>query len=713
MVKNTLVVAGCVLSIACGSAVRNDAETAAASRGEQNGDAMESGMNKQGIEQDVVVAVADELQKKYPTASAGRIKVGTEQVAERWTAEDGGSDEYREFCLKNFIKDEKELETIFGRIESNIEQIYGHLLEVTRYVNEPIHLDSGPILPIDHMFATLDFNAHLQEDFYKSKIAFLVLLNFKIHTLSEKNDLGRKWTRREWAYARLADLFVARVPSWVKQQITESQSKADTYITQYNIHPHHLLTRDNRRLFPVGPGLISHWGLRDELKAQYAQKDGLERQRMIHQVMEKIIYQEIPQSVIDNPTVDWVVETGQVVPTTVDNKKKTPKSGAKKDVPLNAREPDTRYAMLQAMFQAQKTADAFYPKAPTYIQRKFEWTREIPEEEVVALLKEILSAPVMKDIAELARERLGRSLEPFDIWYDGFSTRGTRSEAELDRIVGAQYPSAEAFQQALPKILQDMGFDKDTSAFLGSKIIVDSARGSGHAWGAERREDNAHLRTRVAKGGMNYKGYNIAIHELGHNVEQVLTLNKIDHYLLNGVPNNAFTEGFAFAFQGKDLKLLGMEQNDPKQKHLYALDTIWNTFEISGVALVDVGIWNWMYEHPDATPQEIKQGILKIAKDVWNEFFSPVFGQKDQALLAIYSHIIDAGMYLPDYPLGFIIQFQMQDIFRKNGLAGEMLRMCRAGSVTPEAWMQHAVGGPISAQSMIQAATEAVAALKN
>jgi len=32
--------------------------------------------------------------------------------------------------------------------------------------------------------------------------------------------------------------------------------------------------------------------------------------------------------------------------------------------------------------------------------------------------------------------------------------------------------------------------------------------------GAEMRSEKAHLRTRVEKTGMNYKGYNIAIHEM-------------------------------------------------------------------------------------------------------------------------------------------------------------------------------------------------------
>ena len=63
----------------------------------------------------------------------------------------------------------------------------------------------------------------------------------------------------------------------------------------------------------------------------------------------------------------------------------------------------------------------------------------------------------------------------------------------------------------------------------------------GHAFGAARRGDKAYLRTRVEKGGMNYKGFNIAVHEMGHNVEQKFSLNDIDHTLLQGVPNTAFT----------------------------------------------------------------------------------------------------------------------------------------------------------------------------
>ncbi|MBW2279053.1 MAG: hypothetical protein JRF63_16315, partial [Deltaproteobacteria bacterium] len=149
------------------------------------------------------------------------------------------------------------------------------------------------------------------------------------------------------------------------------------------------------------------------------------------------------------------------------------------------------------------------------------------------------------------------------------------------------------------------------------------------------------------------------------------------------------------------------------KRHLEGLDTRWTTFEIGGVAIVDIEIWHWMYEHPDASPTELKAAVIEIAKDVWNRYFAPVFGVKDSPLLAIYSHIIDAGMYIPDYPMGLLIQFQMQEYFAKHGLAVEMERMCKLGSITPDAWMREAVGGPISSEALIATSGDAVKALSS
>src|SRR6266513_5880845 len=218
------------------------------------------------------------------------------------------------------------------------------------------------------------------------------------------------------------------------------------------------------------------------------------------------------------------------------------------------------------------------------------------------MLEQVLTSPLVPPIAKLIELRLGRPLEPFDIWYNGFRPDSKYSESELDAIVAKKYPTAEAYQRDIPNLLVKLGFSPERAQYVAQHIVIEPARGSGHAMGAEMRSEKAHLRTRVEKAGMNYKGFNIAVHEMGHNVEQTFSLNLIDHTLLQGVPNNAFTEALAFVFQGHDLELLGLSKPTAETQAMKTLNDFWACYEISGVALVDMGVWHWMYEHPAASP---------------------------------------------------------------------------------------------------------------
>ena len=183
---------------------------------------------------------------------------------------------------------------------------------------------------------------------------------------------------------------------------------------------------------------------------------------------------------------------------------------------------------------------------------------------------------------------------------------------------------------------------RERARYLADNIEVDPARGSGHAWALRLRTAPARLRTRVAPEGMDYKGYNIAVHEMGHNVEQTFSLKDVDHWLLNGVPNTAFTEALAFVFQAKDLELLGLSTTGPQDDALRTLNDFWATYEIAGVALVDMAVWHWMYDHPNATPAELKDAVVKISKDIWNKYYALIFGRRDVVLLGIYSHMSSA-----------------------------------------------------------------------
>jgi len=124
---------------------------------------------------------------------------------------------------------------------------------------------------------------------------------------------GTQWTRRQWAEARLAQRFSKRIPAAVNQATSEAQAEAELYINEYKICMHHLLDDQGQRLFPPKLRLITHWNLRDEIKAQYRAPDqGLARQRLIQRVLERIIDQSIPAAVINNPQVDWNPVSNQV-----------------------------------------------------------------------------------------------------------------------------------------------------------------------------------------------------------------------------------------------------------------------------------------------------------------------------------------------------------------------------------------------------------------
>jgi hypothetical protein len=208
---------------------------------------------------------------------------------------------------------------------------------------------------------------------------------------------------------------------------------------------------------------------------------------------------------------------------------------------------------------------------------------------------------------------------------------------------------------------------------------------------------------------MDYKGFNIAIHENGHNVEQTFSLNFVEHTLMAGVPNNAFTEALAFVFQARDLELLGQPGPDARAQALAVLNDFWSTYECAGVAMVDTAVWHWMYEHPQAGPADLRKAALGIASGVWNRYYAPVLGHKDCVLLAIYSHMIDSFLYLPDYPLGQMIAFQIEDQHRRSGQLGEAFqRMASLGRLTPDLWMIRATGKPVGPEALLEATAGAL-----
>ena len=661
--------------------------------------------------------LVDLLVRKHGEAQRPRVEQGLRQVAAMWRSQDGDDRARRAFAEQWFESDPRKLTTLLGRFEEAFEEVDGYFVDLQRELRRHTDMDLGRLLPIDEQFAQIELSAHSSEDLFQSKLAFIALLNFPLPTLDEMLAQGSKWSREQWAAVRLTRRFALRPSAEALQARAKASADAEVYVAGYNLWLHHALTRDGKRLFPKGVRLLSHWNLRDQIKAEYGEPDaalGLARQRLIAAIMQQIVAQTIPRSVIDDPRIDWFVDTGRVTAAPAEeietDQMKVQGNRPAEAVAARDREPDTRYAILVADFRAARRTDADSPLAPTEIDRRFQFDREMPEARVQQLLEAIVASPLVPRVAALIRKRLGRPLEPHDVWYSGFLPRAKYPEAELSRLTRSRYPTAAAYKKDIPRLLEALGFAPEKARFFDSHIVVDPARGSGHALGAARRGDDPHLRTRINPDGMDYKGYNIAVHEMGHNVEQICSLYEVDHTLLQGVPNTAFTEALAFTFQNRDLELLGLARPDAQSERMRVLNDFWATWEISGVALVDMAVWRWMYAHPDASAEQLREATTGIGRDLWNRYYQPVLGGKDTLLLAIYSHMVNSFLYLPDYPIGHLIAFQLEEKLRGPRSGAEFERAASFGRVTPDLWMQHATGSNVSADPLFRTTEAALAA---
>ncbi len=652
-----------------------------------------------------IAAATQALIARHGEPARARIERGVAQVGALWRPADG---DLTAFCLEQFAAEPAAVDALFARLQEQLEQLEGHALELSRSRRWHTDVDTGANLAVDPLLAAYDPGAAFTDGLFTAKVGFVALLNFPLVPLVEQQQASAGYDRRRWAELALTRRFDRRIPGDVIAQAKAAEANADGYIAGYNLWMHHVLDDSGHRRFAKGKRLITHWNLRDELKANYADADGLAKQRTILKVMERIVTQSIPRAVIDNPRLDWDPFANTVVVAPAE----TVEADAPADRPTTAAtaaEPDTRFAQVLARFTAERQADRYAPTAPDYLARKFDEAR-MPEDRVRKLIVELLESPLAGDAAREIKLALRRDLGPQDLWYEFGG--GTTAEAILDAETRRRYPDARAFAADLPRILGELGFPAAQAAILAANIEVDPSRGAGHAMQAQRRGDQPRLRTRIEAGGMDYKGYNIAVHELGHNVEQYFSLYEVDHTLLMGVPNTAFTEALAFLFQARDLDLLGRPRAGGGAARLKVLDEFWNTREIAGSALVEIDVWRWLYEHPEATAAELREATVAIARATWDRYYAPhLGGQGETALLGIYSHTISSPLYLFNYVLGHVIAFQIEEHLAGKPpavFAAEFARVSRQGAILPDAWMIGATGAPVSATPMLAATARAL-----
>ncbi|MCX7848474.1 MAG: hypothetical protein N2595_10665 [bacterium] len=635
--------------------------------------------------------LVDDLVSQYCETERARAAAGITQLVAAWRDADGDATALRSFVRTRFVPSGPRLAQLLAHSEDAIYHLRGHLAEIHRALNrwrDQADIDDPGI---DDLLAQFDPAPDLDEELYRSKLAFVILLNFPRRSFAEKQRYAPTWSADEWAAVRLADAVPHRVPRALRDRARIAFHHAREFYHNFHIPVGCVVADDGSRPFPPQRTLLAHWLVREEIRASYGMPQATARQRLLARIMGRHVDGSIPLRVLQGTATSWC-----------------PFSNA-----VNGEDPGPlvgpqRYAVWCELFQLARATDPYFPDFPTHIARALTMDNQLSVETVEALLRDLLEAPVRRNLAELASARLGRPLQAFDIYYNNLAP--VEPLDELDAAVAQRFPDAASFQQQLPQILRALGFKKNTANFLTAHIRVEIARGSGHASPARLLEYPSILRTSHQQQRLNWPAFVTAMHELGHCVEQVFSLHLVPRPALIGVPNLGVTEGFAFTFQAFARHVLDLPA-PPLAEAVTTVNSFLTACEIAGAGLLDLLMWRWLYAHPDASPEALRDATLACADELWKRYYAPYFGHDENHLLAAYQHMIGMMLYLPNYTVGHLIAHLIRRHLTPHSLAREIQRMCALGNLTPDAWLSRALGASLSAQPFIHDTQHALTSL--
>ncbi|MHC1733893.1 MAG: hypothetical protein AB9888_17920 [Bacteroidales bacterium] len=649
---------------------------------------------KNTVSSEEISSIKSELKSIHGIETANRIEKGVSQLAQIWDFSDDNAARFREFCIENFLSD-AELNENLPRIAENLILTGGSLSVIRSKMNEPFAFTDVKELHADRFFrkAVPSYNP------YTSELAYFLKLNFPEWSLDEKRQMSTAWDRNQWIMNAIGGYYPGRE---VERNATlaSKQSEFRRYIDNYFFDMHRIMDAKGNYPFSEVISLHCHRGLRDNTKEEYTKEGGFERQKLTGVVLEKVFTGEVPVNFLTDKNTRWNPSKNELY--TIEGKKL-------KRISEYTCEDDLRYEGLKNLFNIEQAVDSAYGNGSTYITRTFE-NANLTVDETEKIIVDILESPLAAEVSRLVQRRLNRKLHPFDVWYSGFQEQSYYSAEYLDSLTRARYPDPGSLEDNIKDILMKMGFPEEEAFTVGASVNVHSVVSGGYSDQPPVQGGKALLTTMFGERGLDYKGYRVAMHELGHVVCGVYSTLYADNFLLAGVPTGGITEGFAEVFAYKNIEGLGLfPYSEQEKKHLLALATYWYLYEMGGNALTEIRTWKWMYNNPDATVDELKNAVLGISAGIWNNYFSENFGgARDCSILSVYNHFITGDLYLFNYFIGGIVSYQLADAFERDELAPGLKESCREGATLPELWMQKAVGSGFSLDPLLNGVSSAV-----
>jgi len=624
------------------------------------------------------------LEKRFGAKFADDIARGVKFCALVWDWAKSDAAAFVDFCEKHYHPPGKARGRLLRRLDEISHLVGGSFNIIAKTTRAGLDLADIELTPAEELFGAFSPGTHLDEDLRTFRVAALAQLNFG------SDDLSPPRTREGWAARRLSRVGRTVIPAELCAEASMRGAEVDRFVTGFNLHLDKIDYADPSVRFPPDTVRISHWGLRDYMTGLNGQENALPRQRAIRDLMRRVVDGEIPTQMIGNAQARWRQSEGTIH-----------EGGAVRAATAMG---PLRWDQFKKVYDVQRRIDP-HTAYGNIIDNKFKLEREIPEAKVVKILTDVLAAPVAAKVARYVERRLGRPIEPHDIYFRSFQGGAKRAPLAFD--IRKRYPDAKSLTDAIPGILVRLGFTKERAKWIGDRIQVDNSRSAGHAWPPGTSRDVARLRVHIERGGVTEESFAVFMHELGHCTEQVLTSYAMDYKALWGVPNTAFTEGFAFTFQDKADAILGRKQGADAGVTL--LQRYWEVFEISGPALTEIRFFHWLYGHPGASAADMHAAIRRIGDEVWAEYYARIFGAEGHGLMSVYSHILWCSFYLADYSMGYVIAYQVRKYLATRKFAPEMERLCALGAIYPETWMKAAVGQAISAEPLLRDVARACA----
>ena len=176
------------------------------------------------------------------------------------------------------------------------------------------------------------------------------------------------------------------------------------------------------------------------------------------------------------------------------------------------------------------------------------------------MLEAVLGSPLVPRVAQAHPGSPGPSARALrHLVPTGFSARGEMTEAQARRHREEAVPDRAGLSRSqIPQLLAGLGFTPGPRRAEPRTSWSIRPAGAGHAMGAARREDHAHLRTRV--GGRRHELQGLQHRGPRDGPQRGADLLP-EHHRLHapaGVPNNAFTEALASSFKGTTSSCCGL-----------------------------------------------------------------------------------------------------------------------------------------------------------